>query len=209
MTIKNCYAKGLVNEGNSGNGFLASEETAGSVTVEDCFWDTETSGRSTSLKGVGKTTAQMKNITTFTDTDSVDLDEAWDMLSVFKSKDKTWVIDNTESYPFFPWANEFRLRLEGNLLFAPNKVWTSNYIYKDSRSQGTKVPANRVRVQIKGENLSELTIEVYTDESDTWSEVNHDEWFTLTPVANNIKIRLTNDANKYVLVKRVLVHKGI
>ena len=35
-------------------------------TTSNCFWDTESSGVGTSFQGTGKTTAEMKNITTFT-----------------------------------------------------------------------------------------------------------------------------------------------
>ncbi len=36
-------------------------------TITNCFWDTETSGQSTSAGGTGKTTAEIKNISTFTE----------------------------------------------------------------------------------------------------------------------------------------------
>jgi hypothetical protein len=47
-----------------------------SGAVTDCFWDKETSGQTTSAGGTGKTTAQMKTLSTFTEA-------SWDFASVW------------------------------------------------------------------------------------------------------------------------------
>lgn len=68
-TFTRCYAKGSVT-GSSSGGFNA---VASSHTYTACFWDTETSGKAlafgtgTNANVVGKTTAQMKTLSTFTD----------------------------------------------------------------------------------------------------------------------------------------------
>jgi len=65
-TIERCYSTGAVTAtGDHG-------ETAGFCyynggTISDCFWDTESSGESSSDGGTGKTTAEMKIESTFTD----------------------------------------------------------------------------------------------------------------------------------------------
>jgi len=75
-TIDNCYSTGSVtNFGNSG-GFCW--DNGGAIT--DCFWDTEASGEAASDGGTGKTTAEMKTVTTFTDA-GWDLLTIWNMLS--------------------------------------------------------------------------------------------------------------------------------
>jgi uncharacterized repeat protein (TIGR02543 family) len=58
-------------------------------TVARCYWDTETSGQSTSDGGTGKTTAEMKQLATF---------ENWDFLII-------WDInaDDNNGYPFLRW----------------------------------------------------------------------------------------------------------
>lgn len=63
----NCYSKGSVT-GNSAGGFQGSIE-ADSPTATSCYWDTQTSGQSTSALGTGKTTTEMKTQSTFTDWD--------------------------------------------------------------------------------------------------------------------------------------------
>ncbi|MEI8267952.1 MAG: YDG domain-containing protein, partial [Betaproteobacteria bacterium] len=59
-TVSNSYATGAVSGANSG-GLIGS--SFGSVT--NSFWDTQTSGQSTSAGGTGKTSAQMRDPTTF------------------------------------------------------------------------------------------------------------------------------------------------
>lgn len=90
-TISNCYARGSVTTssnyetggliGMNDGGALDDCYSTGAVTgtvyagglvgdsggsSTNCFWDTETSGQASSSEGTGKTTAQMKNQSTFT-----------------------------------------------------------------------------------------------------------------------------------------------
>jgi len=73
-TILNCYSTGLVT-GNTNVGGLIGGDTSGgplapglirnegiqpfALTVTNCYWDTETSGQSSSVGGEGRTTAEM------------------------------------------------------------------------------------------------------------------------------------------------------
>ena len=66
----NCYSTGSV-VGASRVGGLAGY-SPGKVVIS-CFWDTETSGRTTSACGTGLTTAQMQDIETY-------LDAGWDLV---------------------------------------------------------------------------------------------------------------------------------
>jgi hypothetical protein len=62
-TISKSFSTGLVSPG-TGRGFIGENNETG---VTECYWDTETSGQSSSNGGgTGKTTAQMKNQATFT-----------------------------------------------------------------------------------------------------------------------------------------------
>jgi hypothetical protein len=54
---------------------LISSYSAGTIT--NSFWDTETSGRTTSNGGTGKTTVEMKALATYSDTATVGLDTPW------------------------------------------------------------------------------------------------------------------------------------
>jgi hypothetical protein len=61
-TITSCYSTGLVDGTYDVGGFCGEN----SGTISSCFWDTNTSGLSTSDGGVAKTTAQMQIESTFT-----------------------------------------------------------------------------------------------------------------------------------------------
>ncbi len=73
-TITNCYSTGSASTASffTPGGLIAEIRPAGGslnilpTTVNNCFWDTETSGNAISAWGTGKTTAEMKTATTFT-----------------------------------------------------------------------------------------------------------------------------------------------
>jgi hypothetical protein len=85
--VNRCYSTGLVTAPSSPGGLIAC---IGSTTVNNSFWDTQTSGQSSSAGGTGKTTAQMKTSTTFTDA-------SWDFTII-----PIWKIDgtNNDGYPY-------------------------------------------------------------------------------------------------------------
>jgi len=83
-TITNSYSTGSVTGGSYVGGLLG--ENVGGV-ITDSYWDTETSGQPTSAGGAGKTTAEMKQQTTFVD---------WDFVNI-------WAIEEGVSYPYFLW----------------------------------------------------------------------------------------------------------
>lgn len=82
--ITNCYSTGVPTAANIG-GFCENNAD----TINNCFWDTQTSGTAVSDGGTGKITAQMKAEATFTDA-------GWNFVSV-------WAIDSgvNDGYPFF------------------------------------------------------------------------------------------------------------
>ncbi len=84
--LRNVYSTGSVSGGSSMGG-LVGYHTGGSST--NCFWDTQTSGLGTSTDGTGKTTAQMKDITTFS---------AWDIALTKDWTDETWFIKDGIDY---------------------------------------------------------------------------------------------------------------
>jgi hypothetical protein len=98
-TVNSCYSSGSV-AGNSSVGGLVGNNTA---TVSNSFWDKETSEMETSNGGAGKTTTEMMDIATFTDTRTEGLDNPWDIIAVAHGETNdayTWNIVDGESYPF-------------------------------------------------------------------------------------------------------------
>jgi hypothetical protein len=73
--VSNSYATGQVT-GSTGVGGLVGNNSA---TVSNGFWDTQTSGQASSEGGMGKTTAEMKTRSTFTDA-GWDFDNIWSMI---------------------------------------------------------------------------------------------------------------------------------
>ncbi len=84
--IDNCYSTGAVTADNVARGFCRDNRDI----ITNCFWDTETSGQDTSDGGTGKTTAEMKTDSTFTDA-------GWDFTTPI------WYINSTinDGYPAF------------------------------------------------------------------------------------------------------------
>jgi len=104
-TVSDSYSTGLVTGTGNVGGLVGQNND--DDEVDDSFWDTETSGQSTSAGGTGKTTAEMMDIDTFTDTDTVGLDEPWDITTVANSStrntDYIWNIVDNVTYPFLSW----------------------------------------------------------------------------------------------------------
>lgn len=87
-TVLRCYAAGVV----TGSGGLNGAQNGGTTTQS--FWDTQTSGQATSDGGTGRTTAQMKDIDTYTTGGPT-----WNMVTVGSYVDEVWAIDDGEDYP--------------------------------------------------------------------------------------------------------------
>jgi hypothetical protein len=91
-TIYNCYSAAAVSAEYENGGLY---DHGGEV--RDSFWDIETSGRTTSYGGTGKTTAELQMATTF-------LDAGWDFVgeSVNGTED-IWSICEGTNYPRLTW----------------------------------------------------------------------------------------------------------
>jgi hypothetical protein len=94
-SVTDSYSTGNVTGNYTVGGLVGENEGEG--TVSNSFWDRETSGQTTSAGGMGKTTAEMKSIATFT---------AWDIITVTSGQTNptyTWNIIDDETYPFLSW----------------------------------------------------------------------------------------------------------
>ena len=88
--VENSYSSNTVNGTASVGGLIGS--TNGSATVSNSYWDTTTSGQSASAGGTGKTTAELKQIATFT---------GWEIADVSNTtSNSTWVIDEDNATPW-------------------------------------------------------------------------------------------------------------
>jgi hypothetical protein len=93
--IKNCYSSGAVNGAKYMGGLIGYNYGK----VNNSFWDTQRSGLDTSASGTGKTTAEMKVATTFTNA-------GWDFIDeIANGIADNWGINKKDNsgYPFLKW----------------------------------------------------------------------------------------------------------
>jgi hypothetical protein len=95
-TIRNCYSASAILRG-SGKGGLLGADWGG--VVDNCFWDIETSGLTTSNGGEGKTTAEMQTAGTF-------LNAGWDFVDeTVNGTEDIWSILEGQDYPRLWWES--------------------------------------------------------------------------------------------------------
>ena len=111
--ITNCYSTGVVSGSDSVGGMIGYN----SGTVTASFWDVNTSGTSSSAGGTGKTTAEMKKLSTF-------LSAGWDFVNM-------WGIGNGQTYPYlkqFNGINPADLNYSGIVDFEDFAVLAENWL---------------------------------------------------------------------------------
>lgn len=89
-----CYSTGLVNCYKSIAGGLIGNNQSGSIA--NSFWNTQTSGQTTSSGGTGKTTVQMKTLSTFTSA-------GWDFTAADGDAADWMMLRPDEDYPRLVW----------------------------------------------------------------------------------------------------------
>lgn len=88
-TTENCYSTGYVTADSNEGGLVGYN----SGTCIESYWDTQTSGQSTSASGTGKTTAEMTDINTFS--------PEWDIVSGVNDGYVWGITSSTnDGYPF-------------------------------------------------------------------------------------------------------------
>ena len=92
--VENSYATGHVTGSDSSGGLVGVEISVGTIAPESAFWDSATTGQASSLRGAGKTTAEMKAISTFTNA-------GWS-IATGRDLSKVWGICGAvnDGYPF-------------------------------------------------------------------------------------------------------------
>ncbi|GGE45151.1 T9SS type A sorting domain-containing protein [Psychroflexus planctonicus] len=118
--VTNCYSTGSASGTSSVGAFMG---TLNAGTVTGCFWDTETSGQTSSASGTGKTTAEMKQASTF-------LGASWSLAHTGHWSSAFWIVwginqNDNNGYPF--------LRSQG---------FTPDYIFVGSSSSSQGVGSN-------------------------------------------------------------------
>ncbi len=184
-TVENSYATGEVT-GDEEVGGLVGYNTD---TVENSFWDVGTSGQDTSDGGTGKTTAEMKDVATYTDTDTEGLEEPWDFAADpydDEGDEDIWDIDEeiNHGYPFLTWEYEVHsltINIEGEGSTEPEKGTRTYYEGEEIKLEAT--PAEGWYFDgwtgdvPEGEEGDEITITMDKDKEIT---AHFEEYVTLT-----------------------------
>jgi hypothetical protein len=109
--ISDCYSTGAV---------IASSDAGGLIgynfggPVSNSFWDVETSGQSISAGGTGKTSAQMKTLSTF-------ISAGWDFVDV-------WGIIGTQTYPYLKTQPSADLNYDGRVDLADFALFAAQWL---------------------------------------------------------------------------------
>jgi len=112
--VTQCYSTGAVT-GDSYVGGLVGRKYAGSLT--GCFWDTQTSGQSTSAGGTGNTTAEMQMAVTF-------LEAGWDFVNV-------WGIGENQTYPYLRKYSAADINQDASVNFLDLAVLAEKWLSSD------------------------------------------------------------------------------
>jgi len=122
--IINCYATGAV-DGNTYNGGLCGIQQGPDAEINNCFWDIETSEMAvgynlypsspgTITNVVGKTTAEMKIVSTF-------LDAGWDLVAV-------WNIEQGQTYPLLRKYSAFDTNYDNKINFTDFAEFANHWL---------------------------------------------------------------------------------
>ena len=104
--VQRCYATGRTSEPDRADTGSVVGFISDGGAVEDCFYDINAYEQGETInddKAVGKTTAEMQDIDTYTNVSNADLDNAWDMVLLSahdgEQETATWYIDDGNDYP--------------------------------------------------------------------------------------------------------------
>jgi len=167
--VSSCYSSGSVNGNDDIGGLVGNNEDS---NVNNSFWDTEISGISISAGGTGKTSLEMKNVSTYTSLSTLGLDFPWDFVgNPFDDigNDDIWDIDEeiNDGYPFLTISlvgiqNEeiININEESNLLGNYPNPFNPTTTIEFSIQNDSKVELTIFN--IKGQKIKTLTHDEFT-----------------------------------------------
>lgn len=173
--IFNSYATGQVTGGSDYVGGLVGRNADG-ATVTNSYWDTETSGQTTSAGGAGavgySTSAMIK------DTNSVSIYVGWDFTN-------TWKIDTDPcSYPYLQWQGD------KNIPYPPVQTYTITYSVIGSVGGSLSASLNNGDPVASGDSVevgSDVTFTAIPDEGYEIKEWKQDG-YTVDPGDNILNV---------------------
>ena len=127
IVVNKCYCVGTVVNNGDGDARPFSAARTGN-TITNNFWDTTVSSITVAGTngGTGKTTTEMKDIDTFTDTATVGLDEAYDMVLEASVYNEDWFINDGVDYPELNFSNAYPKFLYSYSIIVSQQTHTLN-----------------------------------------------------------------------------------
>jgi hypothetical protein len=150
-TVSNSYSTGSISGNNTIGGLVGDN----SGTVSNCFWDTETSGQATSDGGMGKTTAEMKSIATFSGA-------GWNITAVAPGETNPaciWNIIDNGTYPFLTWQTYTSITLDQYSSTVISRYGLSLTL---SLNSTTYHPGDQISVTIDERNILAVENNIHT-----------------------------------------------
>ncbi len=187
--IDNCYSTGMVVADSTAGGFIGAVSNSESIIYKsystgyvdcpdgwgfigldhdgaieyNCFWDIETSGKTMSYGGMGRTTTEMKTMSTYTDFE-------WGFITQPWNDEDYWYIEpeHNDGYPFLTTLPLGVDDDEVNPQLEPNRITLSNY--PNPFNPTTKIEFNLSHqgdvnisiFNIKGQKIKTLSDKRYT-----------------------------------------------
>ena len=146
--INNSYSCGPVNKTYLSGGLVGLNNNINST--HNCFWDSTTAGQDTSEGGTGKTTAEMKNLSTY-------INAGWDFMgeSVNGTTD-TWGLNSkyNSGYPFLKWQG---YKLEQNVTYTASTL-PDSVTYGDNSFSITVSTSSGLPVTITSSDVTVASI---------------------------------------------------
>ena len=199
-SITNSYSTGRVSR-SSGSattiGGLMGRVGAGSVT--NSYWDTSTSGQSTSAGGsgvVGKTTRQLQTVTDYTAGSiyanwNIDLDNADSDNDATTGKDDPWAFGNKMQYPMLDYDGMSTTPQNSQAMGIPDN-WNAPIV---GERVGVCLASPSDRATVSGQTWKEPWIWERSDNGDTWETVSG------VTVPSYEYAPTTSDVNHYLRAK--------
>ena len=182
-SVTNSYSTGRVARSSgtatSIGGLIGDSRAAASGTVTNSYWDTSTSGTTTSAGGsgvVGKTTRQLQTVTDYTAGSiyanwNTDLDNADNDNDATTGKDDPWTFGNKTQYPMLDYKM-MSTDPQGGQAMGVSHNWNHPIVGEPVRVSLTAAAfANRATQTVSGQTKKKPWIWERSDNGDAWETI--------------------------------------
>ena len=212
-SVTNSYSTGRVARSSGSaatiGGLIGDSRAAASGTVTNSYWDTSTSGQSTSAGGsgaVGKTTRQLQTPTTYTGIYAnwnTNLDGDTNTGDATTGNDNPWAFGNKMQYPMLDYKMMSTTPQGGQAMGIPDN-WNAP-IVGERVGVCLATPANRATFTVSGQTRKRAWIWEKSTNGDTWTPITgtNPPTYEYTPTTDDVgsylraKVQLSDNTFAY------------